>query len=93
MREAKIYPHSAAVLLALAVPLCSYRMPLRKTRKRIFCGAFIRECGEEKSDKFLKALRDDRDVFVDRFRAEYDLARVCALREDAREAAFASDRK
>jgi hypothetical protein len=32
-------------------------MPLRKTRKRIFCGVFVRECGEEKIDKFPKALR------------------------------------
>ncbi len=57
MREAKIYPHPAAVLFALAVPLCSHRMPLRKTRKRIFRSVFVREHSEEKSDKFLEALR------------------------------------
>ena len=93
LRKAKIYPHPAAVLLALAVPLCSHRMLLRKTRKRIFRGAFVRERGEEKSDKFLKVLRDDQSILVDRFRAEYDLARVRALLEDAREAALASDLK
>ena len=94
MREVKICAaHLArrAVLLALAVPLYSHRMPLRKARKRIFRGAFVRERVEEKSDKFLKALRDDRGILIDRFRAEYDLTRVCALREDACEAAFASD--
>jgi len=32
-------------------------MPLHKARKRIFRGAFVRECGEEKSDKLLEALR------------------------------------
>ena len=32
-------------------------MPLRKTRKRIFRGVFVRERGEEKSDKLLEALR------------------------------------
>ena len=80
-----------AILLALAAPLCSHRMPLRKARKRIFRSVFVRECGEEKSDKLLKALRDDHGILVDRFRAKYDLARVRALREDAREAAFASD--
>ena len=58
LREAKIcIPHPAAVLLALAVPLCSYRMLLRKARKRIFRGAFVRERSEEKSDKLLEALR------------------------------------
>ena len=60
MRESKIcVSHSAAVLLALAVPLYSHRMPLRKTRKRIFRDAFVRERGEEKSDKLLEALRDE----------------------------------
>ena len=93
LREGKIYSYRDAVLLALAVPLCSYRMPLRKARKRIFHGAFVREYGEEKSDKFLEIWRNDQDILVDRFRAEYDLARVRALREDAREAALASDRK
>ena len=48
LREAKIcIPHPAAVLLALAVPLCSHREPLRKARKRIFCGVFVRERGKE----------------------------------------------
>ena len=91
MREGKIYPHPAAVLLALAVPLCSHRMPLHKARKRIFRSAFVRERSEEKSDKFLEALRDDQGILIDRFRAEYDLACVHALREDACEAALASD--
>ena len=68
-------------------------MPLRKTRKWISRSVFVRECGKEKSDKFPKALRDDRGILVDRFRAEYDLARVRALREDACEAALAPDRK
>ena len=36
-----------AVLFALAVPLCSHRMPLRKTRKRIFRSVFVRERGNE----------------------------------------------
>ena len=93
MREGKIYLYPAAVLLALAVQLCSYRMPPRKARKRIFRGTFVRERGEEKSDKFLKTLRDDQGILIDRFCAEYDLTRVRALREDAREAAPASDRK
>jgi len=57
LREGKIYLHPAAVLLALAVPLCSHRMPLHKARKRIFRSAFVRERSEEKSDKFLEALR------------------------------------
>ena len=68
-------------------------MPLHKARKRIFRGAFVRERGEEKSDKFLEVLRNDQGILIDRFRAEYDLAHVRALREDAREVAFAPDRK
>ena len=66
---------------------------LHKTRKRIFCGVFVRECGKEKSDKLLEVLCNNQGILIDRFRTEYDLARVRALREDAREAAFASDRK
>jgi len=66
-------------------------MLLRKTRKRIFRGAFVRERGEEKSDKLLEVWRDDQGILIDRFCAEYDLARVRAPREDAREAALASD--
>jgi len=66
LREAKIYPHPAAVLLALAVPLCSHRMPLHKARKRIFRGAFVRECGKEKSDKLLEASFKNR-LFMSEF--------------------------